>query len=250
MKKIVSDFYREKTFWYMALFIILMSGSGISARAQDVLKLKSGKELKVNIVEEGSAIIKYREYENPTGPVYSIGRDKVDTIKYKKGGKAEQDSKVSAQAKDSVTKNEVPVKNNQAPQLTAKKRVVYLDGVAQSSRSIRLLMEDQPEALKAYESGKKMFTASNACPIIIMVISFSASQAMNNKTEQSEKLGIGIPVLCIDGALIAAGIILASKGKVKLQKSVSLYNSSVNNPVQTTLNFGLQGKGIGVALKF
>lgn len=250
MKKIVSGHSRRKTFRYMALFIILMSGFGISARAQDVLKLKSGKEQKVNIVEEGSAIIKYREYENPTGPVYSIGRDKVDYIKYKRGSKSEQDSKVNAQAKDSAIKNEAPVKSNLTPQLTAKKRAVYLGGVAQSPRSIRLLMEDQPEALKAYESGKKMFTLSNGCPIIIMVISFSASQAMNNMTEQSDKLRVGIPVLCIDGALIAAGIILASKGKVKLQKSVSLYNSSVNNPVRASLNFGLQGNGIGAALKF
>jgi hypothetical protein len=235
---------------YLAIFIALISGFNNTAGAQDLLKLKSGKELKVNIVEEGTSIIKYREYEDPKGPVYSIGKDKVDSIKYKKGNKGEQEAKSNIQSKDTVKTDETSVKSNLPPQLTAKKRAVYLDGVAQSSRSVRLLMEDQPEALKYYESGKKMFTASNACPLIVMVISFTAAQSMKNMTEQSDKMRVGIPVLCVDGALIAAGIILASKGKVKLQKSVSLYNSSLNRPVQTSLNFGLQGSGIGVAMKF
>jgi hypothetical protein len=239
-----------KRIGYLAIFIALISGINNKAAAQDLLKLKSGKELKVNIVEEGTSIIKYRDYQDPSGPVYSIGRDKVDSIEYKKGGKGKQEAKAITQAKDTIKNTDASVKSDMSPQLTTKGRTVYLDGVAQSSRSIRLLMEDQPEALKTFESGKKMFTASNACPMIALIITFAASQSINDMTEQSDKLRVGIPVLTVDAALIVAGIILSSKGKVKLQKSVSLYNSSVNKPVQSSLSYGVLGSGVGFALKF
>ncbi len=56
------------------LFSFLPAGS---VSAQDLLILKTGKELKVTIVEENAEFIKYREFEDPQGPLYSITRDKI-----------------------------------------------------------------------------------------------------------------------------------------------------------------------------
>jgi hypothetical protein len=234
---------------YLACIIFLFGFFSLSSNAQDILKLKSGKELKVIIVEENESTVKYREFENQSGPVYSVKKENVESVKYKKG-KAPQVAKDTVQVKDTVNKVSSSVKSSGEPQLTAKKRVIYLDGIAQSPRSIRLLLEDHPEALKNYESGKKMFRASNACPWVIMGLSLIATNTMNGMEEQSDKLKVGIPVLCVDAGLIVAGIILASKGKAKLQKSVSLYNTDVSKPVQTSLIIGLQDNGIGIALKF
>ena len=66
-------------------FLLALLGSVNPANAQDLLILTSGEEIKANIVEEGSDFIKYRDYNDPAGPLYSIAKDKVATIKYRKG---------------------------------------------------------------------------------------------------------------------------------------------------------------------
>jgi len=231
----------------IAAILILLAGYGFTARAQDLLKLKSGKELKVIIVEENESIVKYREFENQSGPVYTVKKENVESVKYKKGSRENQENAVVEQGK--------PAQQNVGPDsasnlLTVYKRNLLLNGAVQSARSVRLMMEDQPDALKSFDSAKKMFILSNSCPLIVMVISFSAAQAMNGMTEQSDKLRVGIPVLCVDGILIVAGILFAKNGKTKLKNSVALYNSSVNKPVKYTLNFGLRGNGLGLTVNF
>src|SRR5665647_2411475 len=75
----------------LAIVFFLFCGFIESTFAQDIIILKSGKELKANIIEESTDIIKYREYENPTGPLYSVTKDKVASVKYKKGSKDTQE---------------------------------------------------------------------------------------------------------------------------------------------------------------
>lgn len=231
----------------MLIMFFLFGGFVESAHAQDLIILKSGKELKANIIEESTDIIRYREYENPTGPLYSVTKDKVASVKYKKGSKDTQESKVRETEKSSFN---APVQVNKTGLLTAKKRLVYLDGVAQAPRSIRLLMEDQPEALKLYESGKKLCNLSNACAFGAMFTSFIFNQSVNKKVTSEEKIRAGIPGLVIDGGFIIAAIIMSSSGKSKIKKSVTLYNSSVIKPVSYNLNLGIQENGIGLGLKF
>jgi hypothetical protein len=82
------------SFRIFATFMITFIAFTTSAFAQDVLILKSGKELKVSIVEEGTDIIKYREFDNLSGPLYSVTRANVAGIKYENGSKVNQDSRV------------------------------------------------------------------------------------------------------------------------------------------------------------
>ena len=225
--------------------MILFFAFTASAGAQDVLILKSGKELKVNIVEEGTDIIKYREFDNPSGPLYTVSRSNVASIRYEKGSKATLNSKTIATEKPLVA-----AQINQTGLLTAKRKNVYLDGVVQAPRSVRLLMEDQTEALRLYESGRKLYRASTSCAFGVMITSFVFSQRVNKKETSEEKIRAGIPGLVIDGGFIVAAIIMAASGKSKVRSSAILYNSAVNKPVSYKLDFGIQENGIGLALKF
>lgn len=231
----------------LVILVILLSGFGESAFAQDLLMLKSGTEIKVNIVEEGPDIIKYREFENPTGPLYSVARDKVASVKY---GKESKEIKQAIGRETDKPVAVIPSQVSQSGLLTAKKRFVYLDGVVQAPRSVRLLMEDQPEALRSYDSGMKMFRRSNACPLAGMVLSFATAYSIKDMPEQSDKIRVGVIVLSIEGVLVISGILFAKAGKTKLKNSASLYNSAINKPVSYKLDFGLQENGIGMALKF
>jgi hypothetical protein len=233
-----------------SFILILLSLTSLSLYAQDLIKFKSGKELKVSIIEEGTDIIKYREFENPTGPVYSVGRDKVDSIKYKKGNKELLDAKTKEEEKrkaDSLVTSLQSIGNHQ---LTAKKRSIYLDGIEQSPRNVKTIMEDHPEALKYYESGRKMVKASNSCAVGLLVTSIIAVIISDRTENESNNRTVGYVMLGIDGGFIIGGIALASIGKKNIKKSVTLYNSPVNKPVTYNLNVGLQDNGIGFSLKF
>ncbi len=59
----------------------------ISANAQDILILKSGEELNAKVLEVGTQDIKYKKFENPEGPFYTISKDKLFMIKYQNGTK-------------------------------------------------------------------------------------------------------------------------------------------------------------------
>jgi hypothetical protein len=227
--------------------LFLLSVLSGTAFAQDLLILKSGKELKVKIVEEGTDIIKYREFDNPSGPLYSVTKANVASIKYEKGNKSTQEIKSGESEKRPSDISTQPITIGM---LTAKKKNVFLDGVMQAPRSVRLLMEDQPEAFKLYQSGRKLYRLSNSCAFGVMITSFAFSQIVNKKETSEEKIRAGIPGLVIDGGFIVAAIIMSASGKSKIRSSVDMYNFSLNKPVSYKLEFGLQENGIGLALKF
>jgi hypothetical protein len=232
----------------VAVILFFLSGIFEFAHAQDVLVLKSGRELKVIITEETSDVIKYREYGNATGPLYSIDKTKVESVKY---------SNKTRNTKDQPVKNvENPVKEEAAAEsennetLTVKKRYILQGDRVMSTRQVKILMEDNPEALKLYTSGKKMTASSNSCAYGIIGICTVANLATNKMKDQDKKLTILGTALAVSGGLVITGILLASKGKKKIRHSVELYNSGLSKPVSYELNFKISGQGVGVALRF
>jgi len=56
-----------------------------SAKAQDVITLKSGEEIKVKVTEISATEIKYKQFENLDGPTIVIEKAKVFAINYENG---------------------------------------------------------------------------------------------------------------------------------------------------------------------
>ena len=246
------ELFREtiKTTLRIALLFSGLFGLSIPADAQDILKLKSGTEIRVTIIEETTGIVRYREFENPNGPVYSIGKDKVESIQYKKGTRQTQIEKAK-EAEKAQPAVQVPAGQSAGPgELSYKKRTMYLDGVPKGPREINTLMEDQPEALMHFEKGRKMLSLSTSCAVGIVLTSAIAGLTANKQTDESRQQAITATGLAIDGAFIIAAIILSSGGKKNIRKSVTLYNSSLNRPVTLNFDFGVQENGIGLGLRF
>lgn len=238
------------TFHKVVILLLILVSFPCALNAQDVLKLKSGRELKVTVIEETNDVVKYVEYENQSGPVFSVQKDKVESIKYKKGA-PEKPASAAAVVKPSET-----VKDNGASQraasqlLSVKKRFIYLNDVAQGTRSLKTLMDDYPEALKRYEKGRTMLSLSTTCALAVTITSFTFSSIVNKKKESADKIRIGSIGLAIDGGFIITAIILSSQGKKEYRKAVSIYNNGITKPVTLNLGFGLQENGVGVGIRF
>lgn len=247
-KGIIKTASTNPGFTKTVFFIFLFAASSLSINSQDLLKLKSGRELKVNVIEENNTEVKYKEFENPAGPVYTITRDKIETIKYKKGGRETQESKAKESSK--TEEKELLPSVPGSEQLIVKKRFVYKDGAKLNSRSVKTIMEDHPEAIRLYESGKAMCDMSNLCAVGVIITSFTASQIANKQEEDADRIRISAIGLSIDGAFIITAIILSSSGKQKIRKSVSLYNSATGKPVSYNMSIGLQDHGLGIGFMF
>lgn len=58
-----------------------------SANGQDIITLKNGDEIKSKVVEVEDAAIKYKKFENLTGPTYSLPKAEVFMVQYENGSK-------------------------------------------------------------------------------------------------------------------------------------------------------------------
>ncbi len=218
--------------------------------AQDIIILNSGRQIKANIINEDSVMVKYREYGDRNGPLYSVEKKLVSDIKYSRETIKAREAKSGTDNQKADAGNVSEGKSSDL--LTVKARYVYKDGMKVSPRNVKDIMEDDPESLKLYENGYKLCKMSNACPVGIILVSTVSSLTANRYEEQSDRMKILIPALAVDGALIVASIILSSSGKSKIRQSVELYNSRINQPGPLSVSVmpSITGNGIGLVVKF
>ena len=70
------------------LFILLIiSFVSVTINAQDIIFRKNGDEIKAKVIEVGNSEIKYKRFENQSGPTYVIKTSEVFMIKYENGEK-------------------------------------------------------------------------------------------------------------------------------------------------------------------
>ena len=55
--------------------------------AQDVIVFRTGDEVKAKVEEVGTSEVKYRKFENPSGPLYTKSKSEIFMIRYQNGDK-------------------------------------------------------------------------------------------------------------------------------------------------------------------
>ena len=55
--------------------------------SQDVITIKTGEDISAKILEIGQTEIKYKKFDNQTGPIYSILKSDVIIVRYENGTK-------------------------------------------------------------------------------------------------------------------------------------------------------------------
>jgi hypothetical protein len=76
--------YSMQVLLFSAVLIIL---TGSIVTGQDVIVKKNGDEIKAKVEEVLATEIKYRKFENLTGPLYSMAKSEIFMIKYENGSK-------------------------------------------------------------------------------------------------------------------------------------------------------------------
>jgi hypothetical protein len=70
---------------YLTLFLILFSGSFIPATGQDLIIRKNGDTLQARVTDVNHSDLRYKKWDNPEGPYYTIYKSDVGRIHYANG---------------------------------------------------------------------------------------------------------------------------------------------------------------------
>jgi len=245
------------------LFTLLafISLFGFSTMAQDIIVLKNGDEIKSLVQEIGMEYVKYKRFDNQTGPVYNVAKTEIFMIKYENGTKdvfnevAKPPEPKAEQPKQ--TYQEEVVNNNDNP-LAGKRMFANLDGsVSFEGTDYRLigkgeigkfLMDNCYTAYSQYSNGWRLRESGSNCLAAGIPLSL---------------LSIGLwflPYSIIYGPIITGGLtglwiggaINIARGKKMINGSFDTYNmmSASSKKYSSRLELGLNSNGIGMLITF
>jgi len=245
-------------------FIMLF---GFNAIAQDVIIFKNGDEIKSIVQEIGQDYIKYKKFDNQTGPVYNLPVSEIFMIKFANGSKEvfnEPEKQPNTQAVRSGqlskgVKQEMQ-KQGESVNLDVYKDLVILDGkiidydqVCSILTSNDLLANEK--ALDFYMSGYAQHRAGSV--LLGMGATFSFVGAgfivpyLFNKQAIYGIIGgvfLGTGLFCLIPA-----VSLNSSGHHKIKTAIDIYNNSIQPKRKSdlSLNFGVtRSGGLGFTFNF
>jgi len=225
------------------LTVVILFGINNMAYSQDLILLKNGEEIKAVVNEVALDVIKYKKFENPDGPTYSIEKKSVFMITYKNGSKdifSEQQTEIKPEQKqDELNQNNV---------LIAKKGAVKQNGKYLTKYDVRTIMANNSEALQFYNSGKNLILIGDVSGYVglgVIVVAAIVENKGNFKENSAAMVGVVGGV-----ALLATSMTFTFTGRSKIKKSVNQYNSDLNKPMSYKIDFGINQNGIALTLNF
>ena len=228
--------------------------------AQDIIVTREEKRIEAKITEVSDTEIKYRDANNPDGPLFVMGVDKISTIIYSNGT-----VKVFEQAQAPAISSRPPMSaqyqaslnRGQQTQMGGTEMIsrydeYYIMGNERMNEDqyLRFVQQTCPAAYASYQKGKKLwgmgwgfFAASLAC--------LAGGSTMYSIGRNEGTPGLAIPGAALIGAgsgFFCASIPCMVVGKIRKDNSHEIYNSAcVRKSSPYSLNIGYGGNGVGLA---
>ena len=245
------------------VFFIVFCIGATTTFAQDIITLKNGDEIKALVQEVGDVDIKYKKYENPNGPNYTLKKSEIFMIRYQNGSK---DVFVTEESKPVETKDisnkpvviEDKVVKNNDNSLSGKRMFANSDGsVSFEGSDYRIYGKDEMQnflmnncrpAFDQYTTGKQLQKSGVICFAVGLPLSCAS-------------IGLWfLPGSIIYGPIITGGLtgmwiggcINMGRGNKMVNGALDTYNRScvTSKNYSYSLGFGITGNGIGVQLTF
>ncbi|MDR1341742.1 MAG: hypothetical protein LBK18_00635 [Prevotellaceae bacterium] len=234
----------KKTIILLAMFF----GSMATAFAQDIITLKNGDEIKAKVQEIGISEVKYKKYDNLTGPLYTLLKAEIFMIKYENGKKDIFKDEPAVPTTPSVSSHEDMRKTLELDSEFMDEGFKNAYGVKLSEKEIRAILTKTPDALKEYDSGKSLRQIGTVCSWTgVICLGTSLGLLLNPNVESPAP---AICFLSVSLAGLTASFILYSQGNAKWKSAYNLYQGSKSGK-STSLNFGLtRSGGAGFTLTF
>ncbi|MEX2370189.1 MAG: hypothetical protein WD578_04205 [Bacteroidales bacterium] len=233
------------------LIALVVSWMTLPSLAQDLIILKSGDEIVSIVTEVDIQIVKYKKFENPNGPVYSIEKSQIFMIKYANGTKDVFHTDTTPQVQDQPGKvlPAETVVEKQMPQPLEYRSGIRMNGVTLSDVEIRSVLGKYPEPLNYYNQGNALKLVGGICQwSVIGVGIFTALKARPLDPPESELVAKrGVITM---GGLVVGWLTFGSIGVAKHKQTVTSYNSVIKSPETYNFQFYLHNNQLGLAMRF
>ena len=226
------------------ILLIFTAFAAIYVNAQDVVIKRNGDEIEAKVLEIGINEIKYKKFDNETGPTYTVSKSEIFMIKYANGSKdvfTEISKTTPVDTNTQYTENIENTSKEIAPsELTYSFWYgVQLDGKTLRKNEIRDLYKYNPEALKQYNNGRILDVISN-------IFAFSAGWAFGTALVLDDEDWAGIGIL-----FVIASTPFAITGNAKIKSSTKIYNSGLNNyKMSYNFSYGISPSGFKMVFNF
>lgn len=202
-----------KTKITLILSFILISF--LSSFSQDILVYKNGDEVKAKVLEVNTADVKYKKWENQSGPTYTVLKSELFMVKYQNGEK-------------DVFKNETPTQSPVPPsQPTTPPGIEVAPAPSQNNQTAI----QEKERQENYDKNMKIFkkklgkgigltAAGGACMIIgIPVLAYGVSLNSIYGSGYYPEGNNGDVAILVGAGFMVAAVPMLIIGPIQLSKS-------------------------------
>jgi len=247
-----------KSFTLLAFIVFF----GFRAMAQDVIVLKNSDEIKALVQEVGTEYVKYKKFDNQSGPVYNVAISEIFMIKYENGSKDVFTNSTVPTAKTPSTPIVEQQNTQNQVETTFEPLTIQLGqicnryGVKQSKDEIRNMMRNVPEAKELYDNGNNQRVVGQVFGgVAFGCLAGGLIQLFATPTDENGKLNNNSYLYWYGGVVVSAipAFIIIHSANKKIEKSVDVYNRVINHnhTSNLSLNFGAtRSGGIGFTLNF
>jgi hypothetical protein len=202
----------------------------------DYILLKDGTRKTVTVLEITPDVVKYRDFNNSSGAIYTISKSDVTKIIFQNG-------------------NEETFTDSNFSPLELVNNKIYMDGRKLSNKEIKSLFQGT-NALALYKQSKilKGTGIGVACLGSLfggVGLGFLMSSDKNyDLVEPLMTQSESITLLITGGIAIAGGAVLTYQASNLKKKAVNIYNKSPKKKNDLSLNVGFVGNGLGIRVVF
>ena len=248
------------------IFVITAILSVASATAQDVITLRDGNEIQALVKEVGEVNVKYKNFDNPNGPVYTLKRWKIFMIKYADGSKevfedAEPAPPTTTPETPPATQPTNSGQNQNNTKATPADCATFMQLKKNDDRMSDFLKKHDEELYKIFHKGQRLTEAGKSIFAPGIVLTSVGAVVMLFPVVFQEQTGeykttlntIGITAISTGMALVITSIPLKIVGKSQKTNAVNHYEKKCSDnktAFQPSLNIGISENGPGITLKF
>lgn len=217
------------------------------AQSQDYLYLINSDTIKSKVLEVNENDVKYKDFENPDGPVYTINKSRIDKIIYQ-NGKVDYFNSVATDNNQNSNQNLPKLLSfDELMNLNDNDKEAYLSTINVYSIYEKFLRGNEmtKHGIKLRNSGW-FFTLSGAL--------FVTLSGLGSNSDNGLLFVLGSAALTAGQIFFIVSIpVGATGGALKKSAEIQYREFSLGKSytsIQPVLNFGLTQNGVGLSLKF
>ena len=206
--------------------------------SQDLIFLKNGEEIKSKVIEIDTLKIKYKEFSNLEGPIYTIMKYNVFIIKYENG-----EDEIFYENNQEINEIRNSLRIDFKGNIFQFQKNKFWNGENKISKSkFKSIIRKNLDAKKMYQFGNNLRGTS-----IILGVPFVLAFGSLLENLIRDYNDVSLPAFIIVGAGIVGAIMIENAGINKIRESLNIYNKGIYSLSFTPI---INANGVGLAINF